>query len=193
MQRTIFHPQNYEHFLFHDYLILKQTRLQRCLPWCGQGCSCPPNGSIRSKRHKLMRKSYHKHNKHNVGQVTTIYSLQTVSCVQCTKSSGESKQGQVEKHHTVFRTKRKNRMNREKKTLTFISLWRWRWPKNGEGKGGKHLEEENIWSTEEKKNGVGKRGNIWRWEINGDADQPTDQLYANKCDHQYNHINATQV
>ena len=65
--------------------------------------------------------------------------------------------------------------------------------KNGEGKGGKHLEEENIWSTEEKKNGVGKRGNIWRWEINGDADQPTDQLYANKCDHQYNHINATQV
>ena len=55
------------------------------------------------------------------------------------------------------------------------------------------MEEENIWSTEEKKNGVGKRGNIWRWEINGDADQPTDQLYANKCDHQYNHINATQV
>ena len=26
--------------------------------------------------------------------------------------------------------------------------------KNGEEKGGKHLEEENIWSTEEKKNSV---------------------------------------
>ena len=64
MQHTIFHPQNNEHFLFHGYLILlKQTRLQRCLPWCSQGCSCPPNGSTRSKRHKLMRKSYHKYHK----------------------------------------------------------------------------------------------------------------------------------
>ena len=28
--------------------------------------------------------------------------------------------------------------------------------KNGEDKGGKYLEKGNIWSTEEKKNGVGK-------------------------------------
>ena len=47
--------------------------------------------------------------------------------------------------------------------------------KNGEGKGGKHLEKENVWSMEEKKNRVGKGGIIWRWKINGDADQPTDQ------------------
>ena len=32
--------------------------------------------------------------------------------------------------------------------------------KNGEGKGGKYLEKENIWSTEEKKNVVGKRNHF---------------------------------
>ena len=39
---------------------------------------------------------------HNIGQVTTVYSLQAVSCVQCTKSSGVSKQGQVEKHKMIY-------------------------------------------------------------------------------------------
>ena len=38
----------------------------------------------------------------------------------------------------------------------------------------KYLDTENIWSTEEKKNGVGKIGIIWRREINGDADQLGD-------------------
>ena len=68
---------------------------------------------------------------HNVGQVTTIYSLQTVSCVQCTKSSGESKQGQVEKHHTVFRTKRKKPDEQRKNSSMYydfvsslLALWR---------------------------------------------------------------------
>ena len=47
--------------------------------------------------------------------------------------------------------------------------------KNGEGKGGKCLEKEIIWSTEEKKkNGEGKGGIIWRRKINGDTNQRTD-------------------
>ena len=55
------------------------------------------------------------------------------------------------------------------------NIWLAEEKKNGEGKGGKHLEKENIWSMEEKKNRVGKGGIIWRWKINGDADQLTDQ------------------
>ena len=34
---------------------------------------------------------------------------------------------------------------------------------------------ENLWYIEEKKNGLGKGGIIWRRKINGDVDQPTDQ------------------
>ena len=34
---------------------------------------------------------------------------------------------------------------------------------------------ENLWYIEEKKNGLGKGGIIWRRKINGDADQWTDQ------------------
>ena len=37
------------------------------------------------------------------------------------------------------------------------------------------MQKENLWYIEEKKNGLGKGGIIWRRKINGDADQPTDQ------------------
>ena len=55
---------------------------------------------------------------------------------------------------------------RSYKCCCWCSGWRWRW------KGGKYLENDNIWSTEEKKNRVGKGGGIiWRRKIIGDADQ----------------------
>ena len=47
--------------------------------------------------------------------------------------------------------------------------------KRGEGKAGKYLVKENIWSTEEKKTGEGKRGINWKRKINGDANRPNIQ------------------
>ena len=45
------------------------------------------------------------------------------------------------------------------------------------------MEMENIWSTEEKKNGEGKGGIICGSKINGDANQPTHRptgrIYSN--------------
>ena len=53
--------------------------------------------------------------------------------------------------------------------------------KRGEGKGGKYLVNENIWSKEEKKTREGIRGIIWRRKFNGDANQPTDCEYKAIC------------
>ena len=41
---------------------------------------------------------------------------------------------------------------------------------------GKYFEKENIWSMEEeKKNGEGKGGIIWRRKVNGYTDRPTNR------------------
>ena len=71
----------------------------------------------------------------------------------------------------------KGREGKWERYLEEEKIWSTQERKNEEGKGGKYLEKGNIWSTEEKKNGHGKGGkyldkeNIERRKIFGSAEE----------------------